>query len=235
MEEREINSSDNSRKTELEAEAGKLRRERFFTRSKGPRDTGLVTPSKGGGYRRIVFILVSLVCLLGAVLLLAIPGLRRGITVQMAGVYTPEPDNRLYKLPAPPPKAPNVIEQFQVASGNAGSDDILYSGSQRPDKKIEPFNEKKESVNLQRTPGSRSAFALMEADESLIGVLLKGENSEMEFKTWNLVSQTPPVYLLDIVAEPSGEEKELHLVFSVDMEKKEIVPLSQAARDFMRP
>ena len=53
------------------------------------------------------------------------------------------------------------------------------------------------------------------------------------FKTWNLVSQTPPIYYLDIVTSPPGQETELHLIFSVDLSRKKIVPLSQAARDFM--
>lgn len=110
---------------------------------------------------------------------------------------------------------------------------MLYSGSSQPEK-IEPFSEETEPVKLARTAGSLEAFAFMKDDDGPVGALLRGENSDLEFQTWNLVSQTPPTYLLDIVILPSGQEKESHLIFSVDMSRKEIVPLSQAARDFMR-
>jgi len=232
MEERKISSSSNLSKPELEAEARKMRRDRFFGRGRGRLDSGTVLPSAGGLLMRIVFVLVTLVCVISAVLLLALPGLRNGVVAQMAGMFTPDQDNRLYNLPAPPPKAPNVTEQFQGSSGVVADDEILYSGSQQPGK-IEPFSEKSDPVNLPRTPGSRSAFAFMQEDDGLIGALLKGKNGDLEFKTWNLISQTPPIYLLDLVALPSGEEKELHLIFSVDMSKKEIAALSQAARDFI--
>lgn len=232
MEERKISSSPKLSKSELEAEARKMWRDRFFARGSGKRDTGTVSPLTGGLLRRIVFILTTLACLIFAALLLALPGLRLGVAAQMAGIFAPDQDNRLYNLPAPPPKAPNVNQQFQGFSGVAADDEMLYSGSRQSDK-IEPFSEKSDPVNLPRTSGSRSAFAFMQEDDAQLGALLKGENSELEFKIWNLISQTPPVYLLDLVAMPSGEEKELHLIFSVDMSKKEITALSQAARDFM--
>ncbi len=232
MEEQGTDGNGKVSKPELESEASRLRREKLFPHGTGSLDSGIVTPVKGGRLRRIIYTLLTLACIAGAVLLLALPGLRTGLAEKMAGTFDPDQDNRLYILPAPPPKAPNVTEQYQASSDALEDDEILYSGQQQPEK-IEPFSEIKEPVSLPRTPGSLDAFAFMQEDKGLVGALLKGERAEMEFKTWNLVSQTPPIYYLDIVTSPPGQETELHLIFSVDLSKKEIVPLSQAARDFM--
>lgn len=233
--EEEKNSSNNDA-LDLEAEASEIRREKLFRSRKSGKDSGIVTPPGGVSLWRIVSAVTAIAVVLAAVVLLAVPGLRTGIVEQAAGVFLPGPDNTLYELPAPPPKAPRVTESFQESGGFDPESGIMYSGETAQPEKIEPFGgEKKEAVKLPRTPGSRGAFALMQEDDGPLGKLLEGESGGLEYKTWNLVSQTPPVYLLDIIAVPAEGEEELHLIFSVDMGKKEITPLSQAARDFMKP
>lgn len=235
MKDQENDNGNSLERPELETEAGKLRSERVYSSRRGRfLDSGTVRPAGGGRVRRILYALLPLACVAGAVLLLSLPALRMGAVEKIAGIFIPDPENTLYELPAPPPRAANVTEQFQVSSSAVLEDDeILYADTPQPGK-IEPFTEEAEPVRLARTPGSLEAFAFMKEDEGVVGALLRGESGGFEFRDWSLVSQTPPVYLLDIVAVPSGQENELHLVFSVDMAKKEIVPLSQAARDFMR-
>ena len=206
MEEQGTDGNGKVSKPDLESEASRLRREKLFPHGTGSLDSGIVTPVKGGRLRRIIYIFLTLACIAGAVLLLALPGLRTGLAERMAGTFVPDQDTRLYILPAPPPKAPNVTEQYQVSSDILEDDAILYAETRQPEK-IEPFSEKKEPVNLPRSPGSLDAFAFMQEDDGLVGALLKGERGEMEFKTWNLVSQTPPIYYLDIVASPSGRKQ----------------------------
>ncbi len=232
MEEQGTESNGRLKKPELESEASRLRRERLYPRANGSLDSGVVVSAAGGSLRRIIYTLLTLACIAGAVLLLALPGLRTGLVEKMAVTFIPDPDNQLYILPAPPPKEPTMTELFQVSSDALEENEILYAETRQPEK-IEPFSEKKEPVSLPRSPGSMDAFALMQEENGPLGALLKGENSELEFKTWNLVSQTPPIYYLDVITSPPGQETESHLIFSVDLGKKEIIAMSQAARDFM--
>ena len=218
---------------DLETEAGRLRSERSRSRRSRFLDSGTVEPVRGSLVRRVLYALLPIACVAGAVLLLSLPALRMGVVERIAGIFVTDPDNTLYDLPAPPPRAANITEQFQASSAVLEDDEILYAETRQPEK-IEPFTEETEPVKLARTPGSLEAFAFMKEDEGKAGALLRGEASGLEFRDWNLVSQTPPVYLLDIVAVREGQESELHLIFSVDISKKEIAPLSQAARDFMR-
>lgn len=218
---------------DLEAEAREIRREKLSPRGIRRGDSGMITPVRGSRLKRVLFVITSLAAVSGAVLLLAFPGFRTGIVRQIAEVFAEDPENRLYSLPAPPPRDPNVTERYQ-APADVDDDAILYSGPEPPEK-IEPLGEEEsEMATLPRSPGSREAFSFMEQDEGLVGSLLRGEIADLEFRDWNLISQTPPVYLLDIVAAAPGEELEQHLIFSVDMAKEEISAMSQAARDFMR-
>jgi len=219
-------------KQELEAEARRIRREKLTSGSVRKGDYGVVSPVKRGFLRKLLYVSLSFLALLLAALLLAVPGIREGFSERMAGLFVPDPENQLYELPAPPPRAPNVTEQFEVPPDSM-DDEILYSGPQQPEE-IEPFSEEQEMVNLPRSSGSRDAFAIVEESEGPAGRLVRGEVEGREFKTWNLVSQNPPEYLLDIIAVLPGEEREQHLIFNVDVSSGDIEAMSQAARDLMR-
>jgi len=237
MDDQENRDIEENEKPDLESEASELRREKLFRRrGRGRKDAGTVKPAGKGIVRSAVYASGVLVLVLGAVILLAVPGLREPVARQLAGVFVPDPDNTLYDLPAPPPRSPRVSEQYRESPDFDPDEDILFSGSNtRQPEKIEPFGgEKQEAVKLPRTPGSRGAFAFMQEDDGKLGELLKGEGGSLKYQTWNLVSQEPPVYLIDVIAESVEDGSEQHLIFSVDMGKKEVTPLSQAARDFMR-
>lgn len=219
-------------KSELEAEARRIRREKLASGSVRKGDYGVVSPVKRGILRNLLYVSLSVLVLVLAALLLAIPGFREGVSERMAGLFVSDPENRLYELPAPPPKAPNVTEKFEVPPESM-EDEILYSGP-RQQEEIEPVSETQEMVNLPRSQGSRDAFGLLEESEGPAGRLVKGEIEGLEFKTWNLVSQDPPEYLLDLIAVNPGEEREQHLIFRVNLSSGDIEAMSQAARDLMR-
>ena len=147
MEEEKTSRNRGSR--DLEAEASEIRREKLFGRRKSTPDSGIVNRTGGGSLWRFLSAIAAIVVILAAVVLLAIPGLRTGISEQLAEVFIPGPDNTLYELPAPPPKAPNVTEQYREADGFDPEEGILYSGGTPQPEKVEPFGGEKIQVGRQ--------------------------------------------------------------------------------------
>lgn len=227
------NQGDQKKDPRLASEARRIRKEKTGSgRSSNP-EYGVVSPVRISWWKRIVFLGFSLAAIGAALLLLAFPGTRSTVTSELAELFVPEPESRFYRLPAPPPKDPVVREQVQGPSEAEDEDQILYSGSQAPER-IEPDQEEEGMTYLLKSPGSREAFALLEKDEGRLGSLIRGESEDLEFRSWDLVNQNPPEYLLDIVVGSPGDEEEQHLVFRVNLSSGAIEPMSQAARDFER-
>jgi len=235
MEERDYQDGNSSGSPGLEEAARELRREKRTGRNRPGREFGTVPAAGPGLLKRAFFFAFSFAAVAGAVLLLALPGLRTGIVEQAAGLFIPGPDDELYKLPAPPPKAPNITQEFHFPAQAVDDDAILFSSS-RPvplAEEDEAEASAAEPVLLPKSPGSLEAWAFLQQVEGPLGELLNDQDEKLEVKAWNLVKEAPPVYFLDVVVVPAGQTSEQHFVFSVDLGQKAVNPLSQAARDFM--
>jgi len=60
--------------------------------------------------------------------------------------------------------------------------------------------------------------------------LKEGKHPRYKFVDWRAVKNSAPVFWIDLLASDSSG-KQFHLVWSVDLETKDLSALSQAARD----
>ena len=62
--------------------------------------------------------------------------------------------------------------------------------------------------------------------------LIEGELQEdLNYQEWKMVRAREPEFWIDLIAQRSSGQGEVHLVFSVNTETGVVIPMSQAARD----
>ena len=140
--------------------------------------------------------------------------------------------SHIYRLPPPPPKPADQKVVFQapvpIVSGSGAP--VGENASSRE----EPSEDSRQVRSLEKTGDSEKAFRLLLEKSAAARDLTEGKISGQAYREWRLVKDDVPVFWIDLVAA-RGSEPEVHLVWSVDLETRNVTALSQAARDLERP
>ena len=94
-----------------------------------------------------------------------------------------------------------------------------------------PLEGKKPEVILEKTKDSIAAYDLLSKKSQVVRVLREGKHARYKFVEWRAVKNSAPVFWIDLLASESSDGKQLHLVWSVNLETGDLSALSQAARD----
>ncbi len=190
----------------------------------------------------------------GAVYALIFEAPRRQLAMEAGQLWTRlagQEEGRLLRLP-PPSRQASIRQYVQgepMAHFSVGGSDS--SGFQPPEF-IEPdgilyYNLTPEQALAQasgqagpasaasaappeKTPDAVAAFEYLKESSEAARKLAEGEVAGYEFKEWRPVRNTPPRYLINLVAADS-QGREVSLVWQVDMEKQEQRAMSQQARE----
>lgn len=143
-------------------------------------------------------------------------------------------DKGIIALPPPSPKEvePKVRYPDTFSSSTDEFDGVLY-GSSSPvvGESEEEGEEEAGFVSPPKTEESQEAFDFL-AQDSEIAKKLKGSSlTGYELKEWKPVRVAPPLFFIDLIVTRASDNRDLHLVWEVDLENSKTRPLSQAARD----
>jgi hypothetical protein len=129
----------------------------------------------------------------------------------------------------PPPDAPRrkapVVEQSTPEPGNKP---IL----QRTTPASNPEAESPASGEIQEEKRSQEAFEMLKDKSVVAQKLIEGElQDDFNYQEWKMVRAREPEFWIDLIAQRSSDQGELHLIWSVNAETGVVTPMSQAARD----
>lgn len=183
--------------------------------------------------KTLAFVL-TLLAVGGSIYLLIDGESRRRLVVSLndewSRLYLSDQDRGVFKLPPPPPRQvqPRVVfPSGPVALGDdGGMTGTIYNAGEGPGDKVE-----KTFVPPPRTAQAAAAFRLLKAESEVASKLVDGQAPGLQFKEWRSVRNQPPVFFIDVLAMRESDQKELHFVWSVDLQQNQVEPLSQAARD----
>ncbi len=95
-----------------------------------------------------------------------------------------------------------------------------------------PEVESPTSAEIQDEERSQEAFQLLKDKSVVAQKLIEGELQEdLDYQEWKTVRAREPEFWIDLIAQRSTDQGELHLIWSVNMETGVVTPMSQAARD----
>jgi len=142
-------------------------------------------------------------------------------------------------LPPPPPKEvePRIRYPDTISSSGGGFGDefdgVLYSSSsgRSVEEDEEEADEEPGFVNPAKTDESQKAFDFLIQNSEIAQGLREGSVAEYEFKEWKPVRVDPPLFFIDLLVNRKSDDRELHLVWEVDLDSGKVRALSQAARD----
>lgn len=191
-----------------------------------------------GGYslvRKAIYLVVVLGSVFLSVFLLVMTDTRRGwIESATGGVFSRLAEDRLYRLPAPPPKAAGTtrVPEFSVTVGD-DEDFILYSSPETtPTRPTDSrLADQPSFVAPLRTPAAEKAFESLKEVEEVVGRLVANEIEEYRFVDWRPVKSEPPIFWIDLIAEIPGQSGEVHLIWEINLQTETATALSQQARD----
>ena len=132
------------------------------------------------------------------------------------------------ETPAPvdaPRKETPVVEQSTPEPGNKP---VLQRKTSAPDPDVESSTAEK----VQEEERSQEAFQMLKDKSMVAQKLIEGEFREnLNYQEWTTVRAREPEFWIDLIAQQSSGQGEVHLVFSVNTETGVVIPMSQAARD----
>jgi len=139
----------------------------------------------------------------------------------------------ILRLPPPPPKEVEPQIRYPETFSSAGDfEGVLYSSSSPALGESEEEGEQEpEFVNPVKTKESEAAYEFLIQNSETAGKLAENLMEGHELKKWQPVRIEPPVFFIDLVVTRTSDDRELHLVWEVDLEAGTIRALSQAARD----
>ncbi len=125
---------------------------------------------------------------------------------------------------APRREAP-VVEQSTPEPGNRP---VL----QRTTPASNPEVESPTSEEIQEAERSQEAFQMLKDKSVVAQKLIEGElQDDLNFQEWTTVRVREPEFWIDLIAQQSSGQGEVHLIWSVNTETGVVTPMSQAARD----
>ena len=95
-----------------------------------------------------------------------------------------------------------------------------------------PQAESPSSAEIEAQERSQAAFELLKDKSVVAQMLIEGELQEdLDYQEWKMVRAREPEFWIDLIAQRSSDQGELHLIWSVNAETGVVTPMSQAARD----
>ena len=138
---------------------------------------------------------------------------------------------RLKKEPVPPSPADAPRREAPVVEQNPPEPDnkpVL----QRTTPASNPEVESPTSAEIEAEERSQAAFQLLKDKSVVAQMLIEGELQEdLNYQEWKMVRAREPEFWIDLIAQRSSDQGELHLIWSVNAETGVVTPMSQAARD----
>ena len=141
---------------------------------------------------------------------------------------------RLKKEPTPQPASPSpvvprreapTVEQYTPEPANKP---VL----QRKIPASNPEAESPASGEVQEEERSQVAFEMLKNKSVVAQKLIEGGlQGELDYQDWKMVRAREPEFWIDLIAERSSDQGELHLIWSVNTGTGVVTPMSQAARD----
>ncbi len=118
-----------------------------------------------------------------------------------------------------------VVEQSTPEPGNRP---VL----QRTTPASNPEVEGPTAEEIQEAERSQEAFQMLKDKSVVAQKLIEGELQEdLAYQEWKMVRAREPEFWIDLIAQRSTDQGELHLIWSVNTETGVVTPMSQAARD----
>jgi hypothetical protein len=129
----------------------------------------------------------------------------------------------------PPPDAPRkeapVVKQSTPEPGNKP---VLQRKTSEPT----PDVESPTAGGLREEERSQEAFEMLRDKSVVAQRLIEGElQGDLNYQEWKMVRAREPEFWIDLIAQRSSDQGELHLIWSVNAETGVVTPMSQAARD----
>jgi hypothetical protein len=143
-------------------------------------------------------------------------------------------ENGVFDLPPPAPKEvePRVRYPDTFSSSSSEFDGVLYSSSSPVvEDDEEEGGEESEFVNPAKTEESVKAFQFLTENSGTAKKLNENVLSGYMMKEWKPVKVDPPLFFIDLLVTRESDNRELHLVWEIDLEDSSVRALSQAARD----
>ncbi len=95
-----------------------------------------------------------------------------------------------------------------------------------------PEVESPTAEEIQEAERSQEAFQMLKDKSVVAQALIEGELQEdLNYQEWKMVRAREPEFWIDLIAQRSSDQGELHLIWSVNTETGVVTPMSQAARD----
>ena len=134
--------------------------------------------------------------------------------------------NELFRLPPPPPKAVQTrtvfpTERISVGGAEGETEGVLFLDKQPPALgKEEEEEASARAVILAKNSFNEVAYKLLSTTSETVGELIKNNISEFEFKDWRPVKDDPPEAWIDLVVTRRSDGEVVHLIWSVNTEKR---------------
>ena len=231
----EVASNKESMELDGNASQQKLKEQAKIIR--GLAQKGVIVASKPTLLGKIMYLAFFFGVMVPTVYLLIFPAVRHQWIIKISEWWVDAAQDvtrsHIYRLPPPPPKpaAKKLVFQSQISIPVRNHDSNRRSTT-ASSVSVESSQENDiQDQILEKTSEAIGAYELL-LDKSKIAWDLKdGKISGYGFRTWRLVKSSTPVFWVDIVVFLASSQREVHLIWSVDMEKGTIEALSQAARD----
>lgn len=229
-------------KADLRSQAQNLRR----ASKRSLRSGGVEEASIG---RKVACLLTLATLIIVSVVLVISGGARRSL-VQTAGtIVNGIQGGRGQIVQLPPPRARPIVRnvirnQPAPVHFSSGSGDSEGGGDEEQKGilwyNLDPASADEVGSNPASPPASHgpppkdsanlAAYAYLRENSPSVALLVSNGIEGYGFKRWEPVQNDAPRYYISIVADVGGLESQL--IFQVDLEKKSVRPLSQAAREF---
>lgn len=186
-------------------------------------------------WQQLTYLLVLLLILLTVFYLLLFPTQRRRWVETALQVFAPSlVSTESPVIPLPPPSPQPTQTRVMVQPGYIPpvpqeAPGILYS--ETAPGPGEAAEEREEFQAPEKTPEAIAAYNRIREESPLVQRLAAGELEGYSFIEWKPVKVNPPEFWLDFVATRTADDRQLDLIWSINLETGQTRALSQAARD----
>ena len=133
--------------------------------------------------------------------------------------------------PVPPSPADAPRREAPVVDQNT-PEPVNKPVLQRTTAAVTPHAESSIAAEVQEEERSQEAFLLLKDKSVVAQKLIEGELQEdLNYQEWKMVRAREPEFWIDLIAQRSSDQGELHLIWSVNTQTGVVIPMSQAARD----
>ncbi len=193
-------------------------------------------PSGPSFFGKVLYLAFFMGVMGSSIYLLMFPSVRQELVLQVSELWIAAARDvtrsHIYRLPPPPPKPADQKVVFQAPVAIVSGAKVPEGGTTSSGET--PSGDPRQPQALKKTRDSETAYRLLLEKSASAKDLTEGKIPGQAFKEWRLVKDDVPVFWIDLVAT-RDPDPEVHLIWSVDLETRTATPLSQAARDLVRP